>query len=153
RANQNRVYGDQDNTRWLDLIKQHRTRGIECNPSDHRQQTAENREYDIVARQRGRHPILGILSSPRSDNPRDGQSIQAAEGLNTTRSASIEKACSDSVIPSQTREPATGPNPVRKQRIGPCSEQSCGRDARAQSPAISTCAERDRRRKPYADHL
>src|ERR1035441_6203165 len=86
-------------------------------------------------------------------DPGDSQCSQATYSLNTARSSCIQKAVPEAIIDSQLSEPPAAPNPVSEQRIGPSGQQSRGRAARTQSPAVGAAAQRDKCRQPDAQHL
>ena len=94
--------------------KQDRACGIQTQPSQPGQQTAEEDQDNIVPGNGRGHAVIRILSAARSQNPCHGQSGQAPDYLNGAGAAGVHKAVAESGVGAQLRQPSAAPNPMRE---------------------------------------
>src|SRR5882762_8536443 len=74
----------------------------------------------------GRHAVRRILPAPGAQNPGNSESGEAAYYMNRARSRRIDESVTEPVIGAELREPAAPPDPMRKKRVGPASQNRGG---------------------------
>src|ERR1700737_2648760 len=84
----------------------------------------------------GRHAVRGILPAPRAENPGHGESGEAAHYVDRAGSPGIDESVTESVVGAELRQPTAAPNPMRKKRIGPTSQERSSSATRPEPPAI-----------------
>src|SRR5258706_7387934 len=101
----------------------------------------------------GRHAVWRILPAPGPQNPGDSESAQAAYYMNRARSPRIDESVTEPVVGAELREPAASPDPMRKKRVGPASQDRSRSATRPKPPAIRAAPQRDQRSHTYAGKL
>src|SRR6266850_512451 len=73
--------------------------------------------------------------------------------MNRARSPRIDESVTEPVIGAELREPAAPPDPMRKKRVGPASQDRGGGATRPKPPAIRAAPQRDQRSQTHAENL
>ena len=93
-----------------------RAAGVEPEPAEGQDERAQDRQDDVVARDRVGRAVLVVLADPRPEDDRAGQGAPAADRVDDARAGEVGVARAQADR-AELAQPAAAPRPVGEDRV------------------------------------